>query len=242
MLVGKNMKAVVSIWLAGIITNSACSTPTVSGSGLLLNMQPSAPSFSSTYDFDLLEAVTGHACVERNGAGEGATFWVSLPGFTPTNDRATNEAVGAAAFRATNSLDEADTILLTRLVTSTDGGNTCATVFGRGVKIRKAGVAVAESQASAAPAPENRMAIPSLDRDLITTTIQSIMGEIRQCAIFEHGAVKLSVAVAATGIVSAVTVLTAPKGELGACVANEVKKAVFPPSRSGATFTYPLDL
>lgn len=213
--------------------------PSVTGSSVLLNMQPAPPAFSSTYDFDLLDNVRGHACVDRERAGEGTTFWVSLPGFVPTKDRATNEAIGAAAFAAISSLSAADTILLMRIVTTNESDQACATVFGRGVKVWKTG-----SEKNSAPALETKREdmVPSLDRELVETTIKSVMNEIRQCATFEHGTVKLSVAVAANGSVSSVTVVHAAKDDLGECVANEVKKAVFPPSRNGGSFSYPFDL
>lgn len=164
-----------------------------------------------------------------------------MSGFTPTRDKATNEAIGAAAFKATASLENADTLLLTRVVTRGESDKTCATVFGRAIKIRKTGSAPG-AVIDPVSNPENRMTIPPLDREMISATVQAAMREIRQCATFDHGAVKVSVVVAANGTVSSVTVVSAPKGDLGECVANEMKKAVFPPSRDGATFTYPFDL
>ncbi len=116
----------------------------VNGGAVLVNMQPSPPSFSGTYDFDLVNDVTGKACVYR-GVESDEQYWVIAPGLERSSgDAATDQAMHAAVFNAVRSND-ADTMLLTSVVSKTDeNGKTCATVYGKAVKIRK-GVSTTET-------------------------------------------------------------------------------------------------
>jgi hypothetical protein len=217
-----------------LVTAIGCSHPDLHGSGLLVNVQPNAPSFSASYDFDLLEPVVGKGCANRYGVEK--AYWMAIAGLDKTSrDATTNRAIGAAAFAAIKDLADADTILLTKLVTEESQARVCTTVYGRAVRVRKAGV-------GAKPAEDASVEDGILDRDAIASTVRSVMSEIVQCATFEHGPVKLSVTVAPDGRVTSATVKSAPSEELGRCVAKELSKVVFPPTRFGGSFTYPFSL
>lgn len=220
---------------------TGCMSPSVSGSGLLLNVQPTPPSFSSSYDFDLLEPVVGRGCAQR-GADQN-TYWTAIPGFdAKAYDAVTNRAIGAAAYNAVSAVRGADTLLLMRVVAEGEGDRVCARVYGRGVRVRKTGVRSNGDESGAPASSDGSGEQATLDRNLIETTIQSVMGEILQCATFDHGKVRIAVTVAPTGQVTSAIVTSGPSGELGQCVANEIKKVVFPPSKKGASFSYPFVL
>ena len=53
------------------------------------------------------------------------------------------------------------------------------------------------------------------------------------------GTVKLSVTVSPAGTISNVSVTTSPDATLGSCVAGAVRRATFPKTQEGATFSYP---
>jgi hypothetical protein len=108
----------------------------VSGSGLLLDMAPPAPQLVGAYDFDLLDAVSGKACVNYDGP----MYWVNVPELDKLGaDAFTRRAVSAAVLDAIGRLDEADTIVLTRVWADAAGPNRiCATVAGRAVRLKKA--------------------------------------------------------------------------------------------------------
>ena len=126
-------------FLAAAAALSGCSTyKEVSGSSLLLDVTPRPPSFAGAYDFDLLEQVGGKACITRGN--NSSTYWLGMTELAKlSSDSLTREAIAAAAFDAISRLDEADTLVLTRVVAEGNGVHrVCATVYGRGVRLKKA--------------------------------------------------------------------------------------------------------
>jgi len=113
----------------------------VSGSGLLLNMTPAPPQLVGAYDFDLLDQVSGKACVNYHGP----MYWVNIPEIEKTGwDEFTRRAVSAAVLDAIGRLEDADTIVLTRVWADAAGANRiCATIAGRAVRLKKAAAAAA---------------------------------------------------------------------------------------------------
>ena len=79
-----------------------------------------------------------------------------------------------------------------------------------------------------------------LDRTNITEGIARVRGRIATCGDRHPGTgqVRVKVAVSPEGTVTAVTVTRAPTKALGACVATEVRQALFRPSKGGS-FSYP---
>lgn len=127
----------VGVGLAGCATK-----PEVNGSALVLNMLPAPPQFVGAYDFDLLAPVRGQSCATRSSGGaEASIYWlrgVGLDRLAP--DALTAHAIGAAAFDAMKSAEDADTLLVTRVLVEGHGPDkVCATVFGRPVRLTKAG-------------------------------------------------------------------------------------------------------
>jgi hypothetical protein len=134
-----------------MVVVQACSTrPEVHGSSLPLNMQPARPPrFAGAYDFDLLDAVQGHACITRSddAGGPPTVYWFAGAELGRASDPLTNQAIGAAAFDAVKDSPGADSLVITRVLSEGHGPNkVCATVYGRGIKLRKAD----------APAPQER--------------------------------------------------------------------------------------
>lgn len=216
---------------------AAC-THSVTGSGLLLNVQPAPPGFSSSYDFDLLAPIVGNACVKRED--DEKDYWVAIPGLDrAAHDGPTNRAIAAAAYQAVDSLREADTILVMRVVNEGTATKACATVYGRGVKIRKAGAAPEHDAKEAAPSTD--VDETGLDEEGVAATVKKIKSEIDACADQEHGRVRIRVVVEASGEVSSATVKSGPL-QLGTCVAHVLKDAVFRPSTNGGTFSYHANL
>jgi hypothetical protein len=122
----------------------ACvSRPELSGSALLLNMQPPPPRFAGSYDFDLLDTVQGRACATRSTSTSEASiyYWfvgADLEKLSP--GALTSQSIGAAAFEALKNSPDADSIVVTRVVAEGHGPDkVCATIYGRGIKLRKAG-------------------------------------------------------------------------------------------------------
>ena len=133
----------VSLGLVGCATK-----PEVNGSALVVNMQPARPQFVGAYDFDLLAPVHGKACVTRSSDGvEASMYWLrgaDLDKLAP--DALTAHAIGAAVFDAMKSTADADTLVVTRVLAEGHGPDkVCATVFGRPVRLTKAGARRAPS-------------------------------------------------------------------------------------------------
>jgi hypothetical protein len=127
----------VSVGLGGCATK-----PEVSGGALVVNMQPAPPQFVGAYDFDLLSPVRGEACATRSSDGaEASIYWLRGAGLDKlAPDALTAHAIGAAAFDAMKSAADADTLIVTRVLAEGHGPDkVCATVFGRPVRLTKAG-------------------------------------------------------------------------------------------------------
>jgi hypothetical protein len=121
--------------------------PIFSGTGML-NMQPARPTFVGAYDFDLLEKIQGKACVTTESPRlfeAGIVHWVatfptaaSPADVTPPRHGPTQSAIAAATSNAIEKLTDADTIVVTRVVTEGSASKVCAVVYGRGVRLKKA--------------------------------------------------------------------------------------------------------
>ena len=103
---------------------------------------PSQPRQIGAYDFDLLEAVQGHACVTRSAPGDTSSiYWfvgANLEKLSP--DTLTSSSIGAAAGDALKNSPDADSIVVTRVVAEGHGPDkVCTIVYGRGIRLRKAG-------------------------------------------------------------------------------------------------------
>ena len=134
-------------WPLVILLTTACQPqkpvrpvpPEVSGSTLLLDVAPATrPAMIGAYDFELLDAVGGSSCISRSNRS--SVYWVGLQDLAmPNSDRVTQQAIAAAAYDAISRLEEADTIVLTRVVATGKGSDrVCVTVFGRGIRLIKA--------------------------------------------------------------------------------------------------------
>jgi len=129
--------------------------PSQSGGSLVLSMNPqNVPLMVGAYDFELLGEVSGSECADAHGS---QAYWVGLNDLEKmTSDQATRQAIAAAALDAIAGLEEADTMVITRVVANGKGANrVCATVFGRGIKLVKAAAAATTSlqPPSSAPTP-----------------------------------------------------------------------------------------
>ena len=94
------------------------------------------PRLLGDYDFELLERGVGKACIERD-ANE--RYWIGPRELAEiTTDRLARRAIAAAALDAISRLQDADTILLTSVVTESEGDDQmCARVVGRGRAARE---------------------------------------------------------------------------------------------------------
>jgi hypothetical protein len=81
----------------------------------------------------------------------------------------------------------------------------------------------------------------TLDRVAISNAIASVKAKVFACGekSAAHGKVKLHVTVAPSGSATKVEVDATPDAALGTCVADAVKGAVFPRTRTGGSFSYP---
>jgi len=127
----------------------------------VLNLNPqNTPPVVGAYDFELLEEVSGSECASARGP---QAYWVGLNDLDMmTSDRATRQAIAAAAHVAISGLDGADTMVITRVVAKgKDGDTVCATVFGRGVKLVKAVAPVAGAGPSTTSTTDGSVAAPT---------------------------------------------------------------------------------
>jgi hypothetical protein len=125
--------------------------PVRSGSSLLINVAPSGgPHFEGAYDFDLLDEVSGKACAEE---ADRTRYWIGMNDLESlARDPITKQAIAAAALDAIGRLADADTILITRVVADGKNGvRVCATVYGRAVRLMKAGHSAAAVAPGAPP-------------------------------------------------------------------------------------------
>jgi hypothetical protein len=133
------LRGVVACWLGA---SGCASKPEINGGALVVNMQPPAPQLVGAYDFDLLDAVQGRSCVTRSSDGtEPSIYWFRGAGLDKlAPDPLTAHAIGAAAFDAMKRAPTADSLVITRVVAEGHGPDkVCAFVFGRGVRLTKAG-------------------------------------------------------------------------------------------------------
>lgn len=122
-----------------------CAPETVVKGGAMLSVQPAErPHFVGSYDFDLLGPVRGKACVKRSSttASTHIEYWLGELPFEgkPPKDSLTLGAIAAASTDAIDMITGADTILVTRVITEgTSPDQVCAYVYGRAVRLKKAG-------------------------------------------------------------------------------------------------------
>ena len=148
------MRYVLSLFV--LFALSACSSPQHVGSAVL-NMQPAPPTFRSQLDFDLLDRIRGTACAKSDSGyfvtANRATvlYWTDFPlaGSAPGQVRG---LIAAAALDAIEKTADADTMIITRVETEAKSADeTCAYVYGRGVRIRKASDRTPEQAAPPSP-------------------------------------------------------------------------------------------
>jgi hypothetical protein len=110
------------------------------------------PSVVGGYEFELLDALNGEACV---ALGDMDVKTASIPGFEPTQstDILDQRAEGAAVYDAMSKAQGADTLLITWVKIVREGDRKCATVHARGVRLRQAGTAVPTPANAPIPAP-----------------------------------------------------------------------------------------
>ena len=115
--------------------------PETTGGALVLDLAPSnRPPIYGGYGFELLDEVSGKTCV-TSAMRSTIRYWFGMPDLTKlTSDRLTQQAIASAAHDAISRLEDADTIVITRFVTESQGPDKiCATVFGRAVRLTKEG-------------------------------------------------------------------------------------------------------
>jgi len=89
------------------------------------------------FGFALLAGGVGKACARRGG--KRTVYWVGMEDLSKVDsDELTQQAIAAAAFDAISRLDDADSIVLTRVVAEGKVDEVCATVSGRGIRLIKA--------------------------------------------------------------------------------------------------------
>jgi len=129
-------------------------------------MPEGAPPMMGTYDFDLLDTITGSGCAVR---GSLQLYAVRVPGMSTGGGAAdlVAQAEAAAVFDALDKAPAADMMLITRTRSEGDAARQiCATVFGRAARLKKgptiipkpleliaAPAGTAAPTAAAAPAP-----------------------------------------------------------------------------------------
>jgi hypothetical protein len=111
------------------------------------------------YDFELLDEIGGKACAEE---GDRMQYWIGLNDLDGlAHDPLTKQAIAAAALDAIGRLDDADTILITRVVADGKNGvRVCASVIGRAVRLTKAVPAAATGVGSGSSAPQAETSTP----------------------------------------------------------------------------------
>ena len=78
----------------------------------------------------------------------------------------------------------------------------------------------------------------------LKAAMDRVLSKVRRCfdTAGASGTVRVKLTVTPDGKVGAVDVTEAPSEALGACVANEARRATFPKSQRGVTFVYPFKL
>jgi TonB family protein len=95
---------------------------------------------------------------------------------------------------------------------------------------------------SAPPAGGGNSNLPdALDKSMISNAIAGVKGRVSSCGdkSSAKGVVKVHVKVSGNGGVADVSVSQSPDPALGACVSAAVKRASFPKTQSGGSFSYP---
>lgn len=91
------------------------------------------------------------------------------------------------------------------------------------------------------PVPPPPGMLDSLDRTAISNGVASVKASVAACATTAPatGTVKVYVRVGGNGLVTNVEIAATPDAKLGACVAAAMRRAVFPRTRLGGSFSYP---
>jgi TonB family protein len=81
----------------------------------------------------------------------------------------------------------------------------------------------------------------ALDRASISKAMAAVKADVQACgkASTAKGSVKVSVKVLPSGEIEKAEAKAAPEAALGDCVVAAVKKATFPKTKQGGSFTYP---
>lgn len=123
---------------------------------------PPTPAMAGTYDFDLLDAVTGTACVESDGH---TSYAAALAGARLDGSGLVAQAQAAAVYDALARVKGADVLLVSRSLSQGDPqGRVCATVFGRAIRLKKGPTITPAAPVQAAPAEEPKGGIPLLGK------------------------------------------------------------------------------
>lgn len=131
-------------WGVVVVLMAACEAtvpkpPLVNGSAVFVDVAPAnRPSMIGSYDFDLLGQGAGQACANR---GSSTTYWIGMNDLSELSaDALSKKAIAAAAHDAMSRIeDEVDTLLITSVfVMAKTEYSACATVRGRGVRLKKA--------------------------------------------------------------------------------------------------------
>lgn len=113
--------------------------PESTGSSLVIDLSPKGrPSLVGNFGFELLDEVSGKTCVTSAMRSE-VRYWVGMPALDKlAPDLLTQQAIASAVHDAIARLEDADSLVVTRFVTESQGPDKiCATVFGRGVRLTK---------------------------------------------------------------------------------------------------------
>ena len=139
----------------------------------------------------------------------------------PTPDRIERQPAVAPPASTLDDCDEVSCVLVNK-------GACCA-------KFRKPGMPIPREDPPPSTLPE------TLDRASISSGIGAVKSRVSACASRStaKGIVKVSIRVGADGTVNTVVVKQAPDPALGACVADQVRHAVFPATQLGGSFGYP---
>ena len=138
------------------VSGMACTGAPQHVGSTMLNFQPPPPSYLGQLDFDLMESSRGSACANLTGdhftasnSNDVVIYWTELP-LASTAPSQVRGLIAAAALDAIEKSPHADTMIITRVVTEAKGHDeTCAYVYGRGVRLKKA--ALPEDDAAGKP-------------------------------------------------------------------------------------------
>jgi hypothetical protein len=131
--------------LVTLLATACTGAPQHAGSAML-NFQPPPPTYVAQLDFDLMESSRGTACAKVTGDSfttsktkDVVVYWTELP-LATVAPPPVRGLIAAAALNAIEKTPNADTMIITRVVTEPKGNDTtCAYVYGRGIRLKKAG-------------------------------------------------------------------------------------------------------